>query len=343
MLSTSIMFILYAVLQLLILPVAAVRSSVVSNRATALAKRHPSGSYNGIPYKTVFQDVHGEDVNLPLLGAGTWQYNDTEAYQSVCHALQAGYTMIDTAWGYHNQKGVGRAIRDCYQGARSNLFVLTKVPGGLTYNQTLAAHQDNLWQLQLDHVDHLMVHYPSDWQQTHTGKQQRQEQWRALQLLYRQGKARSLGISHYCSRHIQDVLEIAEIRPCINQVEYHVGSGDVDNVKITSHHEEILFMSFSPLCGPCQLTDPNDSLVTGKLVTDIGLHYNKTGPQVALRFIVQQADEDWIMAGVIPKSNNPKHILENRNIFDFELSLEDMNRLQDARQPKAEPGDCNVP
>lgn len=330
------MFLHYVVL--LMLPVSALSSSM------ALAPRHHfRGSYDGIPYKTIFQDVHGENVNLPLLGAGTWQYNDTEAYQSVCHALQAGYTLIDTAWGYQNQRGVGRAIHDCWQGARSDLFVLTKVPGGLTRNQTMAAHQDNLWQLQLDYVDHLMVHFPSDWKENHTGKQQRQEQWQALQQLYRQGKARSLGISHYCPRHVQDVLEIAEIRPCINQVEYHVGSGDVDNVRITCYHEEIVFMSFSPLCGPCQLKDPSDSLVTGKLVTEMGRPYNKTGAQVALRFIVQQALENWPMAGVIPKSNNPQHILENRNIFDFELSVDDMNRLYAARQPQAEPGDCNVP
>ena len=82
-------------------------------------------------------DVHGDPVMMPLIGAGTWQYNDTIAYQSVCKAFQAGYTFVDTAFGYGNQKGVGKAIRDCWQGERSDLFVMTKIPGKNTCMQRL--------------------------------------------------------------------------------------------------------------------------------------------------------------------------------------------------------------
>ena len=298
-----------------------------------------------IPSITIGQDVNGQDVVLPLLGAGTWQYNDTIAYQSVCQALQAGYTLIDTAWGYHNQVGVGLAIQDCWQGAREDLFVLTKVPGGLTHDQTMAAHHQNLWELQLDYVDHLMTHFPSDWQQTHTGRHQRQEEWRALEALYHQGKTRSIGISHYCPQHIDDILEVATVRPTLNQVEYHVGSHDVNHVMDKCAQEGIYFMSFSPLCGPCQ-SDPKDSLIHGELVQEIASHYgNKTGSQIALRFIVQQAldTNGPTMAGVIPKSNNPQHIASNREIFDFELTANDMKRLLAASQPAAEEGDCDVP
>ena len=125
-----------------------------------------------VPSITIGQDADGHDVTMPLLGAGTWQYNDTIAYQSVCQALQAGYTMIDTAWGYHNQVGVGLAIQDCWQGQqREDLFVLTKLPGGLTPQMTIAMHYQNLWELQLDYVDHLMTHFPSDWEQKYTGKE----------------------------------------------------------------------------------------------------------------------------------------------------------------------------
>ncbi|CAB9524691.1 Probable NAD(P)H-dependent D-xylose reductase xyl1 [Seminavis robusta] len=282
---------------------------------------------------------------MPLVGAGTWQYNDTIAYQSVCKALQAGYTMIDTAWGYKNQVGVGLAIKDCWQGRREDLFVLTKVPGGLTPGETTAMHYQNLWELQLDYVDHLMVHFPSDWEQEHTGKQQRQDEWKALEELYHSDKTRSIGISHYCAQHIDDILEIAKIKPTLNQVEYHVGAKGVDNnVMHKCAQEGILFMSFSPLCGPCQLDSPDDSLVTGKLVTEIASHYpNKTGAQVALRFIVQQALDRPMVAGVIPKSNNAQHIAQNMDIFDFELTQDDMALLTAAQKPKPEPGDCAVP
>jgi diketogulonate reductase-like aldo/keto reductase len=74
-------------------------------------------------------DVHGEPVLLPLVGAGTWQYNETIAYESVCKAFLAGYTFVDTAFGYRNQRGVGKAIQDCWQGERKDLFVMTKIPG----------------------------------------------------------------------------------------------------------------------------------------------------------------------------------------------------------------------
>ena len=298
-----------------------------------------------IPTVRIGTDVHGLPVALPLLGAGTWQYNDTIAYQSVCQALQAGYPLIDTAYGYHNQKGVGLALHDCYQGRhRADLFVLTKIPGGLSYHETLAYHAENLMALNIEFVDHLMVHYPADWDATKASKAVRQEQWRAMQEIWYSGKARSIGVSHYCPRHLQDILEIATVPPSLNQVEYHVGSGDVDGVRNFCREHNITFMSFSPLCGPCQLVSPSDSLVTGDLVTSIGRTYNKTGAQVALRFIVQQAlQSQSYMAGVIPKSNNLQHIQQNRDIFDWSLSLSDMQRLAGATQPAAETGDCDVP
>jgi Aldo/keto reductase family len=131
----------------------------------------------GIPRKVIGYDVHGLPVLLPLVGAGSWQYNETMVYDSFCKSLHAGYTLLDTAYGYHNQIGVGRAVRDCYlrnNKDRRNLFILTKVPGGLSHAQTLAVHHVNLWQLNVEYVDHLMVHYPADWNVSLASKEQRQ-------------------------------------------------------------------------------------------------------------------------------------------------------------------------
>ena len=303
-----------------------------------------SSSSSSIPFRTIGKDVHGNPVNVPLVGAGTWQYNDTIAYQAVCKAFAAGYTLVDTAFGYGNERGIGQAIQDCWQGPRQELFILTKIPGGLNPSQVLAAHEQNLLLLGVDYVDHLMTHYPADWKQTVASPTARQEEWLALERIYHTGQARSIGISHYCEHHILDILQVATVLPSINQVEYHIGSGDVDHVREFCHHMNITFMSFSPLCGPCHIDDRKDSLIDGDLVTDLALHYNHTnsnrpvtGSQVSLRFIVQQG------IPVIPKSNTMEHIRSNMDLFDFELSHEDMHRLLVATKPPAEDGDCDVP
>lgn len=296
-----------------------------------------------IPTIDIGRDVHGSIVRMPLVGSGTWQYNDTIAYQSLCKAFAAGSTFVDTAFGYQNEHGVRNALADCYTGRREDLFVLTKVPGGLTRAQTLDAHHQNMFLLNLEYVDHLMTHFPADWKQTHASKHERQEEWRALEEIYYSGKARSIGISHYCPQHIHDILEIATVMPSINQVEYHVGSQDIDGVIDTCREHGITFMSFSPLCGPCEF-EPKDSLINGDLVASMGMKYNVTGAQVALRFIVQQALKPGsFIGGVIPKSNNVKHIQQNMDLFSFELSKEDMDLLGKATKPGAEGGDCGVP
>jgi len=304
-----------------------------------------AGASAAIPTVSLGKDVHGVEVLKPLVGSGTLQYNDTIAYQSVCAAFEAGYTFVDTANGYGNQKGVGKAIKDCWKGKREDLFVMTKIPGGLDYDETLKAHRENMEQLGLDYVDHLMTHFPADWGATpeRSNPARRQAEWRALEKTYNDGEARSIGVSHYCSNHIQDVLDVATIKPSVNQVEYHVGSQDIDQVIDKCKQEGIHFMSYSPLCGPCEISDPKDSLITGDLVTSIGSKYGKSGSQVALRYIVQQAlaNPDYF-GGVIPKSNNPAHLASNIDLFDFELSDDDMVALGAATEPPAEAGDCDV-
>ena len=302
------------------------------------------------PTVNLGKDVNGKPVDMPLVGAGTWQYNDSVAYDSVCKAFGAGYNMVDTAHGYGNEKGVGQAIQDCWFGAgkaREDLFVMTKLEGGLNTSEVLTAHAENMEWLQLDYVDHLMSHFPADWYETpeRSTPERRQEEWLALESVYNTGAARSIGISHYCSQHIDDVMEVATVKPSVNQVEYHVGSGDIDDVIAKCAEEEIYFMSFSPLCGPCTYK-PTDSLIDGDLVTSIAANYSHAdgsavaGSQIALRWIVQQALPDApgyapFVAGVIPKSDTLSHIESNADLFDFELSREDMERLSAAKKPRA--------
>lgn len=295
-----------------------------------------------IPTVEIMKGVH-----MPLVGIGTWQYNDTRAYDAICNAFEVGYTYVDTAWGYGNEVGVGNALAHCWFGKgkkREDLFLMTKIPGGLKFNEAIEAHEDNLRWLGLETVDHLMTHFPCDWNETpeRCNKARRQEEWRALEEIYRQGKARSIGISHYCKQHIDDIMEIATIMPSVNQVEWHVGAGDVDDVIEYSRSRGIFFQSYSPLCGPCEYV-PEDSLINGKMVTDIAQKYNVTGAQVSLKYLVQTAMTNDHYGGVIPKSSSPTHLAENIDLFKFTLSDKDMATLGAATKPEGEPGDCDAP
>lgn len=299
-----------------------------------------------VPTKFLGPDKNGDPVFMPLIGAGTWQFDEDDAYESVCKAFSVGYTFVDTAYGYKNQKGVGKAIKDCWKKDRNDLFVMTKIPGGLNATEVQRLHEVNLEELDLDYVDHLMTHFPSDWEETNASPDARREEWLALEAIYYTGEARTIGISHYCSRHILDIMWAATVTPSVNQVEYHVGSQDVDSVIETCSDFGITFMSFSPLCGPCEY-EPEDSLVNGSLVQHVASHYQHrddgenidqavTGSQVALRYIVQQG------IPVVPKSNTMSHISSNLQVFDFELSDEHMALLGRATKPAPEAGDCDV-
>jgi len=284
---------------------------------------------------------------MPLVGAGTWLYNDTIAYESVCNAFKVGYSYVDTAWIYGNERGVGKAIKECWLDKgrkREDLFVMTKINGGLNKSEVFAAHADNLKWLGLDYVDTLLAHFPADWEATpaRANPARRQEQWQAMEQLVSEGAAKTIGISHYCRQHIDDVLEVAIIKPVINQVEWHVGSGDLDDVMEYTRSKGIFFQSFSPLCGPCTY-EPKDSLINGDLVTRIGEKHGVSGSQVSLKYLVQLAETKPFYAGVIPKSSNIDHIRSNADIFHFTLDATDMADLAAATKPPGTGGDCEVP
>jgi diketogulonate reductase-like aldo/keto reductase len=147
---------------------------------------------------------------------------------------------------------------------------------------------------------------------------------------------------------LDDVMEVATVTPSINQVEYHVGSGDLNRVIAKCQALGTYFMSYSPLCGPCHYK-ASDSLIDGDLVTQVASHYaNVTGSQVSLRWIVQQAIPGApgykpFVAGVIPKSDTAAHIASNLDLFGFELTQYDMDTLTGAYKPAGSEGDCGCP
>jgi len=298
-----------------------------------------------IPTFKIGVDVHKRDVMMPMAGVGTWQYNDTVAEAEVTTALKFGTRLIDTANMYGNQVGIRNAMAKSGV-QRSELFISTKVPGGLTTEATITAHYDNLKQLGTETVDLLLTHFPCGFPTSPTSgpvnctKAARQATWKGLEALYYSGKARAIGVSHYCQKQLEDVLEIATVKIAVNQEEWHVGMGtDPQGVVSFCKKHGISYQSFSPLCGPCNKTEHNE-LLKGDLVTKIGKAHNVSGVQVSLKWLVQQGSP------VVPKSSNPVHLHQDLDLFSFDLTEQEMAQLSAATFPaSAEPvsGDCALP
>lgn len=282
-------------------------------------------------------------VFMPMQGLGTWQYNDSVAEAAVDSALRMGYTHIDTAYGYGNQVGVGRGLASSGR-ARSSYFLTTKIPGGMKYDDAMALLKENLEQLGLEYVDLVLTHFPATWG-GEGGKALRQEEWRALEAFKEAGGTRSIGVSHYCRSHLDDILAINTTAIAVNQVEYHIGMGSA-GVNATDDKDYcqslgITYQAFSTLCGPCG----TDELINGALVTGIGNKYNKSGAQVSLKWATQQG------VPVLPKASNVAFQEENLDLFSWDLSEQDMATLTLSAKPPAcgggedypgESGDCPV-
>ena len=156
-------------------------------------------------------------VEMPMQGLGTWEYNDSVAEQAVLAALKMGYTHIDTALGYANQQGIGKALKASGR-ARDSYFITSKIPGGLNTSAATAQLDLAIEQLGVDYVDLMLVHYPATWEGD-GGREMRWQTWRALEALVKAKKARAIGVSHYCPSHIQDILQINTIPIAVNQVQ----------------------------------------------------------------------------------------------------------------------------
>jgi len=285
------------------------------------------------------------DVDFPLVGLGTWEYNNSRTEAAVKLAFENGYRHVDTAYIYQNHVGVGRALQATGL-ARSEFFVTSKIPGGLNATASAAALAQSLRDLNLGYVDLMLLHFPATMdEQAAGGPEGRRTSWRALEAFARAGKARAIGVSHYCPQHLEDILPIATLPVALNQVEFHVGMGSAgplaDDGRQFMHSVGVKFMSFSPLCGPCPPPN-NRELIGGQLVTSIAAKHNKTGAQVALRWIVQQG------IPVVPKSDKAGHLRQNLDLFSFELSQQEMMQLTlattpgTAGGPDGTSGDCTI-
>jgi len=307
-----------------------------------LAGSASAGLPDNFPSVTI-KGIKG-DMAMPLYGLGTWQYNSSRAQHAVELAFGMGYRHVDTAYIYENQVGVGAALKGMRL-HREQFFVTSKIPGGLNASASKAALGKSLQDLGLEYVDLMLLHFPFDLQ-GQGSPAARKEQWQLLQDWALAGKAKAVGVSHYCRHHVDDILPISKVPVAVNQVQYHVGMGNaVDTAnddKAFFEQKGILYQSFSPLCGPCSPPD-NTELLKGDLVTKIGKSHNKSAAQVALKWLVQQG------IPVIPKTDLPAHLKENMELFDWTLTADDMRSLSAVTSPAVgggpsatDSGDCGT-
>lgn len=239
---------------------------------------------------------------IPILGLGTWQLKGSQCERIIKVAIELGYTHIDTAWMYQNQTQIGNALRDINV-ERETLFITSKIwHTHLKHDEVLSQFDVCINDLQMDYVDLLLIHWPSD-------SVPFEETFGAFKEIYDAGKVKSIGISNFSIEQVDKACDVSELPICTNQVEYHVRNNkealrahcETHNIPITAHR---------PLAV--------GNLAEDKELTEIGKRYGKTAAQVALRWLVQKG------IITIPKSGSEPHLRENLDIFDWQLSDEEM-------------------
>jgi len=249
-------------------------------------------------------------VKVPCIGYGTYLTPDGEvAKNSVMEALKVGYRHIDTAFAYGNEVAVGEGIKASGI-KRDDIFVTTKHWVTMRgYEKATEAIDISLKNLGLDYLDLYLIHWPCVEKVSPDWKEINASTWKAFEDAYKAGKIRAIGVSNFHKKHYDALAEMCEIKPMVNQIEFHPGYTQMETVKY-SQEKGMLVQAFSPLgCGAVL----NDETLKG-----IASKYNKSVAQICLRFVLQSG------LNVLTKSVTPSRILENTQIFDFELSAEDM-------------------
>lgn len=244
-------------------------------------------------------------VKMPYLGLGVFQSEEgSEVVNAVKHAIRCGYRHIDTASMYKNEVGVGKGVRESSI-PRSDVFVTTKLwNSDHGYDSTMKAFEQSLNRLGFDYIDLYLIHWPV------AGKFN--DTWKAFEEIYASGRAKAIGVSNFHVHHIQKLMETASIKPMVNQIEFHP---ELQQPSLTTFckENEIQVQAWSPLM--------RGKVAEMKELTQIGEKYGKTPVQVALRWNLQNG------IITIPKSVKQDRIENNSNIFDFEISNEDMKAI----------------
>jgi len=254
-------------------------------------------------------------VLIPCIGYGTWQTpNGDVAIKSVEEAIKAGYRHIDTAAAYGNEKSVGRAVREAGE-KRENLFVTSKLWNkNRGYEKTLAAFEKTMQDLQLEYLDLYLIHWPAAIGTTKDWEKVNADTWRAMEKLYEEGRIKAIGVSNFLIHHLKALLGTANVKMAVNQIEFHPGMMQKETTDFCMQND-ILVEAWSPL--------GTGKMLGNETLEEIAARYNKTVAQLCIRWCLQN---DVLP---LPKSVTPSRIKENAQVFDFEISLQDMQTIND--------------
>ena len=267
-------------------------------------------------------------LEIPVIGFGTWKMEEgKECIDAVSHALKSGYTHIDTAAVYKNEKSVGDAIKASNM-KREDLFITTKVWNtDRGYEETKKALQTSLDKLQMDYVDLYLVHWPVPVDHKDNWEKINEETWRAMEEALEEGKVKAIGVSNFMPHHMDALLKTAKVKPVINQL--YLNPSDAQEEIVNYNKElDILSEAYSPL--------GSGTIFSVEAIKGMAKKYNKSLAQIVLRWSIQKGFLP------IPKSVTPKRIEENLNIFDFEITEEDMailDKLKGQAKESPDPDD----
>lgn len=249
--------------------------------------------------------VLNNGVEMPQVGYGVYQVSPAECERCVSDALKVGYRMIDTAQAYHNEDGVGAAVKKSGI-PRGDLFLVSKIwMSNYGYEKAKASIDESLRRLGTDYIDLMLLHQPFC---------DRYGAYRALEEAYKEGKLRAIGVSNFYPDHFIDLASNVEIVPAVNQVETHVFDQQIEAQKYMKEFGTHM-MAWAPLA------EGRNNFFTNTVLEGIGRKYGKSVAQVALRWLVQR---DVI---IIPKSTHVERMEQNLDIFDFTLSDDDMAEI----------------
>lgn len=244
-------------------------------------------------------------VRMPMLGYGVYQIEAPECERCVREAIEVGYRSIDTAQAYGNEEAIGNAVRKCGV-PREDLFLTTKVwisNGG--YEKAAISIEESLRKLQSDYIDLLLIHQPfNDYYGT----------YRAMEKACESGKVRAIGVSNFYPDRLIDLCRFADVIPAVNQVETHVF-----NQQIKAHEIMLKYGVQHESWGP--FAEGRNHFFTNGTLAEIGRKYGKSTGQIALRFLIQKG------IVVIPKSTRRERMAENIDVFDFQLSEDELKKI----------------
>lgn len=254
--------------------------------------------------------VLNNEIIIPNIGYGTWKSpNDKTTTDAVLLAIKNGYRHIDTAAIYGNEESVGKAIKMCGV-PRDQLFITSKVWNtNRGYKKTLLAFEETLKKLDLEYLDLYLIHWPASPNQFENWNEINLDTWRALEKLYKDGKVKSIGVSNFRKHHLEIILENYDVKPMINQLEIHPGFLQEELCNFCNEND-IVVEAYSPL--------GSGEVLKNEVLLNLSVKYNKSVAQLCIRWCLQNNTLP------LPKSVTESRIIENSQVFDFQISDEDM-------------------